>query len=516
MIKRKSLARAFGTFLAMLLLFLGCSGNQDILPRTYSISGNVFENVLDLPDVEMILSGEVSRTVKTDKDGHYRFTSLPNGSYKITPKLEGYFFTPPSVKITIDGKDVVEKDFLGERQEGDYSISGKVVSSGGNIGLSGVAIALSGDPIRTTTTDENGGYEFAGRANGSYILTPSLINYAFTPSSRDVPVNGANEIVEDFTATRIPTSTYAQSDLQGTWKLFFLNSNEWQRIGLRIENDGASVFEEYEDSQGEPNPDPEDLSLIIDADGSVNNTELLTMASSKKLMAGNLGGLIIALKAGGDYDPSDLNDTAFVYHLLKVGAVNEWRYGTGTIDADGTMNIASETTSGAAPATGDVGQIAVSTDGVVTLAASATFKGFLSDDKKTVVATETIDESYVLWVIQITGKAYTAGSLPDSVANAHMLAGGTTSPAPLSAYWTATTFGGTMVASNWTIESFPAPVSSIPSVDVNGVVSIPGDENHGATHGQLSDDETFIVGTKTSLSEDGSPFGYALVVYTIK
>jgi hypothetical protein len=516
MIKRKSFARALGAFLAMLVLFLGCSGNQDIPPRTYSISGNVYENFFDLPDVEMILSGAASRTTKTDKDGGYSFTGLPNGNYKVTPKLEGYFFDPVSKNITIDGADVDEVDFYGEQLEGNYSISGTVVSSGGSIGLNGVTIALSGEANRTTTTDGNGEYEFTGRADGNYTVTPSLKNHAFTPINRDVVVSGENEVVGDFTATLISTSTYTQSDLTGTWRTFLINPEQWQRFVLSVENDGDAVFEDYEDSQGGANPDPGDLILTMDDDGAVTvvNIGRLTMASNKQLMAGNLGGLIMALKSGGTYEDSDLYDTAFVYHLLKIGAINEWRHGTGTIDADGTMNIASETTSGAAPFNGDLGQVVVSFDGVVSLDTKDTFKGFLSGDKKTVVATETVGGSYVLWVIQITGKTYTSGALPDSVANVHMLAGGTV-PAPLSADWTATTFNGTMVASNWNASSFSAPGSCTPSVDASGVVTIPGDANHGATHGQLSDDEKFIVGTKT-LYKDGSPFGYALVIYTIK
>lgn len=513
MMKRGLFARALGTLLAMVLLFLGCSGNQDIPPRTYSISGNVYENFFDLPDVEMILSGDASRTTKTDKDGGYTFTGLPNGSYKVTPKLENYFFTPASVNATIDGANVVDVNFYGEIQEGNYSISGKVVLSGGGTGLEGVTMALGGDANRTTPTDENGEYQFAGRTNGDYTVTPSLTNYAFTPISRNVSVNSANAVNENFEATRIPTSTYGQSDLTGLWRLFLFNPELWQRIVLSVENDGAAAYEDYEDSQGEPNPAPEDIVLTIDNDGLVSG--VITMASNKQLMAGTVGGLLIALRAGGSYSVSDLNNAAFVYHFLKAGADNAWQYGTGTFGNDGTMNIASETHSGGAPVTGNIGQIAVDSDGVVTLDSRATFKGFLSDDKMTVVATETVGGSYVLWVIQVTGsKVYAAGSLPDSVANVHMLAGGS-APAPLSAYWTATTFGGTMVASNWKASSFSAPGPSNPSVNASGVVSIPGDANHGDTHGQLSHDETFIVGTKT-LYKDSSPFGYAMVVYTIK
>ena len=184
------------------------------------------------------------------------------------------------------------------------------------------------------------------------------------------------------------------------------------------------------------------------------------------------------------------------------------------------MNITSETTpSGSAPAPGTIGKISVtngsaSSSGVVTLDSVPTFKGFLSDDKKTIVATETDGTSYILTVIQITGKTYSEGSPPDSISNVHMLASGT-SPAPLFAYWTATTFNGTMSSSNYSVSSgsgsLPAPSPSSPLIDANGVVTISGDTYHG----QLSDDGKFTIGTKT-LYNDTTPFGYALIVNTIK
>jgi len=49
---------------------------------------------------------------------------------------------------------------------------------------------------------------------------------------------------------------------------------------------------------------------------------------------------------------------------------------------------------------------------------------FLSSDKRQIVGTETNGSDYQLLIIQITGQTYTAGSLPDAILNAHMLAGG--------------------------------------------------------------------------------------------
>ncbi|MBI5631873.1 MAG: carboxypeptidase regulatory-like domain-containing protein [Nitrospirae bacterium] len=55
------------------------------------------------PDVAPIeaLAADISRIVVTDAYGKYKFTQLPNGSYKVTPGDVGFTFTPPNQKVTI-------------------------------------------------------------------------------------------------------------------------------------------------------------------------------------------------------------------------------------------------------------------------------------------------------------------------------------------------------------------------------------------------------------------------------
>ncbi|MFA5322283.1 MAG: carboxypeptidase regulatory-like domain-containing protein [Smithella sp.] len=524
-IKKKFILILWG-FLMMLLAIVGCD-REGVSSRTYSISGSIFESNTndDISGVTVELTGSATASTTTNSAGEFSFTGLENGTYTITPSLANYTFEPENAEIVINGEDVDDIDFAATYSEsvGPYSISGVVTGY-----LSqGVTITLSGDADKTTTTNASGNYSFTGLADGNYAVTPSFTDSGFTPAILDVVVSGASETDKDFTATLIATSTYYQSDLTGKWKIQQLtadSSSQWMRAVVDVDASGVVTCETYEDSDGGTIcSDPDDLTCLdltwtIDEDGKITESGEhastdMTMASNKNFIAGT-GSLRIAQKIDSStvFSSADLNDKSFVHHRLKTGAANEWGYGEGTVSSDGTMTITSETTPSGSVTPGVIGTLSVDSTGVISLSGVSTFKGFIADDKKTLVATETDDGDDVLWIIQITGKTYIAGSLSDSVANVHMLAGGT-NPAPLSAYWTATTFGGTMVASNYWVSNsdLTAPVSSEPSINANGVITISGDTYHG----QLSYDEKFIVGTKT-LDDDSTPFGYALIVHTIK
>jgi hypothetical protein len=53
----------------------------------------------------------------------------------------------------------------------------------------GVTVALSGDAVDSTTTDQFGGYMFSGLAAGTYTVTPSHTGYTFAPLSRTFTIN---------------------------------------------------------------------------------------------------------------------------------------------------------------------------------------------------------------------------------------------------------------------------------------------------------------------------------------
>lgn len=89
---------------------------------------------------------------------------------------------------------------------GGYSISGMVILTGvaHQIALSGVTIKLAGASTATTTTAVDGSYYFAGLANGSYTVTPSLSGFTFSPTNIAITSLAVNSTGNNFVASKIP------------------------------------------------------------------------------------------------------------------------------------------------------------------------------------------------------------------------------------------------------------------------------------------------------------------------
>jgi uncharacterized membrane protein YvbJ len=90
-----------------------------------------------------------------------------------------------------------------------YSISGTV---SGDVQA---GVTVEADAAHSAITDASGNYTIGGLVDGTYTVTPSLTGYTFTPVSRDITVNGANENGVDFTSATI-VSTYTLTVEHGT------------------------------------------------------------------------------------------------------------------------------------------------------------------------------------------------------------------------------------------------------------------------------------------------------------
>lgn len=78
-----------------------------------------------------------------------------------------------------------------------YSISGTVTLTDNITPVPNVSISTG---TVTALTDTTGKYTLNGLISGTYTLTPTLLDFGFTPSTMTVVVNGANETGKDFTA----------------------------------------------------------------------------------------------------------------------------------------------------------------------------------------------------------------------------------------------------------------------------------------------------------------------------
>jgi hypothetical protein len=143
----------------------------------------------------LTLSGPSSATVTANSSGNYSFAGLANGTYTVTPSMAGFTFSPASQSVTINGANATAVNFTATAQT--WSISGNIspASSG-----SGALVTLSGSSSATVTADSSGNYSFAGLANGTYTVTPSMAGITFSPASQSVTINGANATAVNFTA----------------------------------------------------------------------------------------------------------------------------------------------------------------------------------------------------------------------------------------------------------------------------------------------------------------------------
>ena len=174
---------------------------------TYSVSGTISGDIS--AGVTVSLSGNTSKNTTTDPDGTYILTELPDDSYTVTPTLTGYTFSPTSIDTTISGAASTGNDFTATIIT--YSISGTV---SGDV-QEGVTITLSGGGTETTTSAADGTYSFTELNNGSYTVTPNLTGYAFSPTSIDITISGADLTGSDFSSVKTSTMSMAVSPENG-------------------------------------------------------------------------------------------------------------------------------------------------------------------------------------------------------------------------------------------------------------------------------------------------------------
>jgi len=325
------------------------------------------------------------------------------------------------------------------------------------------------------------------------------------------------------------SGAFTQADLTGTWHMNQLKagSGSWQRAIATVDSSGNATLSSCLDSYGDTTCSaPGTVTMTINSSGVITLTGTgdtaahMTMASNKKFIVGTSTGegggsknmqIVQKVVPGTSYTNADVRGGSFVYHQLMVGSENTWVYGAGTVDATGLVTLTSGTDpSGTSTTPESGGTISVDSNGVVTVSGTdmATFQGFLSDDKKTIVGTQTqttssgtVYPNYMLVIFQITGQTYTAGLLPAGTSAAHMLAVGNHAPAPFWLHFTSTVAsGGVMTLSDWVSSNSGITnpdTTNHGSISASGTVTITGMPTY---HGQVSDDGKFIVATQTNAS----------------
>jgi hypothetical protein len=155
-----------------------------------SISGNA-----GVAGALITYSGSASGSVVADGSGNFTISGLEDGgSFTITPSLTNYSFSPTSANETLAGSNIAGVNFTSTAN----AISG-------NAGVAGAIVSYTGPSSGSVTADGSGNYVTPALGDGSYTITPSLTNTAFTPSSRVELVSGAAVTGVNFTATSTTT-----------------------------------------------------------------------------------------------------------------------------------------------------------------------------------------------------------------------------------------------------------------------------------------------------------------------
>ena len=68
----------------------------------------------------------------------------------------------------------------------------------GNCGAALATVQYQGTAQGQVTADNNGDYIILGLENGTYVITPSLEDHSFTPSSRTETILGGNLVGINF------------------------------------------------------------------------------------------------------------------------------------------------------------------------------------------------------------------------------------------------------------------------------------------------------------------------------
>jgi len=408
---------------------------------TYTISGMVSGGIVE--GVTIQVTGKATTSTTTKADGTYSISGLYNGNYTITPYMDGYTFNPTSTAVPLNGADQSGKNFVATKIPARYTISGTV---SGDI-LEGVTMTLSGAGSGTTTTNASGNYSFSS-FNGIYTVTPSMSGYTFIPASRAVTVNEDNATVDNFVATALPSVTWKEHALMTSAS----STASWRRRTLKFSMSGNlfSASSCLNSSGSTACPTAGSLTWTTGGDGvitesgtSADTSVHMTMTSAGNFIAGTGNSssgsypqlrVIQKVVPGTVYSNiDDIKNKSFVFHEMIIGSSTKWHYGSGATDAARAVTLTSQTDPSGITTTPDTawGTMSVDVNGVVTMSGTgmASYQGFLSDDKKTIVGTYTNGTTYRLMILQMTGKTYSAGPLPESTWKSSILAKSTNSSA---------------------------------------------------------------------------------------
>lgn len=112
-------------------------------------------------------------------------------------------------------------------------------SISGNVGIASAQLTLTGAKSESVTSNSEGRYWFANLKSGSYVVTPSLTGYTFSPRSQKVTLTDSNMRAINFSATAVPKVTSLQVK-PGSFTLPTAGKSEQLQVEATYSNDSTT------------------------------------------------------------------------------------------------------------------------------------------------------------------------------------------------------------------------------------------------------------------------------------
>ena len=172
---------------------------------TFSVAGRVTNAGAGLDGVTLTVTGAAAASAVADAGGNYTVTGLPNGTYTVTPSLEGYAFTPASRSVTVNSGNIAAQNFAGTPVvvgAGTYEaelavLGGGAVTSTAASGYTGTGfvdyVGSTGESVEWTVTVPGAGtykLEFRYALNGANRPLRISVNGTVVNPSMAFPSTG--------------------------------------------------------------------------------------------------------------------------------------------------------------------------------------------------------------------------------------------------------------------------------------------------------------------------------------
>lgn len=159
----------------------GSSSSTPAAP-TYTLSGTVTRAIcttgagclVPVGNVTVRLTGAATATATTDAAGAFSFTGLADGTYTVTPSLDGYLFTPVAPSVVLGAANKTQ-DFTAASAVANFSVSGTVSYAGSKTGrvylTASSSTCMNCGGAAGTSIAAPGAYTIRGLTPGTYVVT---------------------------------------------------------------------------------------------------------------------------------------------------------------------------------------------------------------------------------------------------------------------------------------------------------------------------------------------------------